>query len=187
MNYQNYFTLQKDSSLSAVDIDIDDDVTSSLNTLLDTRPDSSNSVADQCNSMIERLASVHREEKSSESLDASNATVLHFSEGNKYISPPENHKNNNKNVELREKKEKRRSTCSEDDKHRHSGNYEHHHKDREHRRSGHFERTDRNHDPKNYDEKQGASECLKHSGELFLKFKLLIYQILTILIFYFYR
>ena len=31
------FRTQKDTSMSAVDIDIDDDVTSSLNTLLDTR------------------------------------------------------------------------------------------------------------------------------------------------------
>ena len=37
---EDHLQFQKDPSMSAVDIDIDDDVTSSLNTLLDTRPDS---------------------------------------------------------------------------------------------------------------------------------------------------
>lgn len=36
---EDQLQVQKDSSVSAVDIEIDDDVTSSLNTLLDTRPD----------------------------------------------------------------------------------------------------------------------------------------------------
>nr|CAD7444365.1 unnamed protein product [Timema bartmani] len=40
---EDHLQFQKDASLSAVDIDIDDDVTSSLNTLLDTRPDSGGS------------------------------------------------------------------------------------------------------------------------------------------------
>lgn len=45
---EDHLQFQKDSSMSAVDIDIDEDVTSSLNTLLDTRQDSggsSNNVA----------------------------------------------------------------------------------------------------------------------------------------------
>ena len=37
---EDHLQFQKDPSMSAVDIDIDDDVTSSLNTLLDTRPES---------------------------------------------------------------------------------------------------------------------------------------------------
>nr|XP_031844828.1 PH and SEC7 domain-containing protein 2 isoform X4 [Nomia melanderi] len=37
---EDHLQFQKDPAMSAVDIDIDDDVTSSLNTLLDTRPDS---------------------------------------------------------------------------------------------------------------------------------------------------
>ncbi|XP_046667484.1 PH and SEC7 domain-containing protein isoform X3 [Homalodisca vitripennis] len=37
---EDHLQFNKDSSMSAVSIDIDDDVTSSLNTLLDTRPDS---------------------------------------------------------------------------------------------------------------------------------------------------
>lgn len=37
---EDHLQFHKDSSMSAVSIDIDDDVTSSLNTLLDTRPDS---------------------------------------------------------------------------------------------------------------------------------------------------
>ncbi|CAG2054449.1 unnamed protein product, partial [Timema podura] len=41
---EDHLQFQKDASLSAVDIDIDDDVTSSLNTLLDTRPDSGGNV-----------------------------------------------------------------------------------------------------------------------------------------------
>ncbi|XP_034245374.1 PH and SEC7 domain-containing protein-like isoform X2 [Thrips palmi] len=40
--------LQKDSSISTVDIDIDEDVTSSLNTLLDTKPDSTHSSDLEC-------------------------------------------------------------------------------------------------------------------------------------------
>nr|CAD7200399.1 unnamed protein product [Timema douglasi] len=40
---EDHLQFQKDASLSTVDIDIDDDVTSSLNTLLDTRPDSGGS------------------------------------------------------------------------------------------------------------------------------------------------
>ncbi|XP_063217920.1 PH and SEC7 domain-containing protein isoform X6 [Bacillus rossius redtenbacheri] len=40
---EDHLQFQKDSSISAVDIDIDEDVTSSLNTLLDTRPDSGGS------------------------------------------------------------------------------------------------------------------------------------------------
>nr|CAD7415192.1 unnamed protein product [Timema cristinae] len=41
---EDHLQFQKDASLSTVDIDIDDDVTSSLNTLLDTRPDSGGNV-----------------------------------------------------------------------------------------------------------------------------------------------
>ncbi|XP_067010954.2 PH and SEC7 domain-containing protein isoform X2 [Anabrus simplex] len=40
---EDHLQFQKDSSMSAVDIDIDEDVTSSLNTLLDTRQDSGGS------------------------------------------------------------------------------------------------------------------------------------------------
>lgn len=40
---EDQLQVQKDSSVSAVDIEIDDDVTSSLNTLLDTRPDGGSS------------------------------------------------------------------------------------------------------------------------------------------------
>lgn len=36
---EDQLQMQKDSSMNAIDIDIEDDVTSSLNTLLDTRPD----------------------------------------------------------------------------------------------------------------------------------------------------
>lgn len=41
---EDHLQFQKDSSISAVDIEIDEDVTSSLNTLLDTRVDSTNNV-----------------------------------------------------------------------------------------------------------------------------------------------
>lgn len=48
---EDQLQVQKDSSLSAVDIDVEDDVTSSLNTLLDTRPDgSANNVNSSSNS-----------------------------------------------------------------------------------------------------------------------------------------
>ncbi|KAF5305522.1 hypothetical protein FQA39_LY01613 [Lamprigera yunnana] len=50
---EDQLQMQKDSSISAVDIDIEDDVTSSLNTLLDTRPDvssNSNSSNNACSS-----------------------------------------------------------------------------------------------------------------------------------------
>ncbi|XP_026287868.1 PH and SEC7 domain-containing protein isoform X2 [Frankliniella occidentalis] len=40
--------LQKDSSISTVDIDIDEDVTSSLNTLLDTKSESNQSCENEC-------------------------------------------------------------------------------------------------------------------------------------------
>lgn len=44
---EDQLQMQKDTSISAVDIEIDDDITSSLNTLLDTRPEggSNNSVS----------------------------------------------------------------------------------------------------------------------------------------------
>ncbi|XP_043288954.1 PH and SEC7 domain-containing protein isoform X6 [Venturia canescens] len=44
---EDHLQFQKDPSMSAVDIDIDDDVTSSLNTLLDTRPDSGQGVSSE--------------------------------------------------------------------------------------------------------------------------------------------
>ncbi|XP_034937537.1 PH and SEC7 domain-containing protein isoform X2 [Chelonus insularis] len=44
---EDHLQFQKDSSMSAVDIDIDDDVTSSLNTLLDTRPDSAQNASSE--------------------------------------------------------------------------------------------------------------------------------------------
>lgn len=50
---EDQLQMQKDSSMSAVDIEIEDDVTSSLNTLLDTRPDigsNSNSSNNVCSS-----------------------------------------------------------------------------------------------------------------------------------------
>lgn len=45
---EDQLQVQKDSSVSAVDIEIDEDVTSSLNTLLDTRPDSASSSNNAC-------------------------------------------------------------------------------------------------------------------------------------------
>lgn len=52
-NFAYYYTkfycyFQKDSSISTVDIDIDEDVTSSLNTLLDTKPESTHSSDLEC-------------------------------------------------------------------------------------------------------------------------------------------
>ncbi|XP_044005287.1 PH and SEC7 domain-containing protein-like isoform X2 [Aphidius gifuensis] len=44
---EDHLQFQKDPSMSTVDIDIDDDVTSSLNTLLDTRPDSSQGISSE--------------------------------------------------------------------------------------------------------------------------------------------
>ncbi|XP_048514611.1 PH and SEC7 domain-containing protein isoform X2 [Athalia rosae] len=44
---EDHLQFQKDPSMSAVDIDIDDDVTSSLNTLLDTRPDSGQGISSE--------------------------------------------------------------------------------------------------------------------------------------------
>lgn len=49
MHHCLFFTyFQKDSSISTVDIDIDEDVTSSLNTLLDTKPESTHSSDLEC-------------------------------------------------------------------------------------------------------------------------------------------
>ena len=44
---EDHLQFQKDPSMSAVDIDIDDDVTSSLNTLLDTRPESGQGISSE--------------------------------------------------------------------------------------------------------------------------------------------
>lgn len=44
---EDHLQFQKDPSMSAVDIDIDDDVTSSLNTLLDTRPESGQALSSE--------------------------------------------------------------------------------------------------------------------------------------------
>ncbi|KAK6633570.1 hypothetical protein RUM44_004177 [Polyplax serrata] len=77
---EDHLQCQKNSSVSTVDIDIDDDIRSSLNTLLDTRHDSG-SILDQFNAISERIALIQGEDRSSDSLDvSSNTTVLHVTE-----------------------------------------------------------------------------------------------------------
>ncbi|KAL0281510.1 UNVERIFIED_CONTAM: hypothetical protein PYX00_002478 [Menopon gallinae] len=154
---EDHLQFQKNSSLSTVDIDIDDDVTSSLNTLLDTRPDGDRMVSDQCNAILERLTTMQNDDKSSESLDfSSNKTVLRIEES---PSHPENSKTG-KSVEGREK---RKSGAGEEAvKHRHSGSHERQQKS-EHRRSGHLEKADRVGDLKNADGKPHSADCLKLS------------------------
>lgn len=129
-----------------MDIDIDDDIRSSLNTLLDTRSDGNSLVADQCNSILERIAGVQSDDRSSDSLDlSSNRTVLHITE--EYVHET---LNNGKNVE--ENKEKQ----WEEGKRGGQESY----KKGENRKSGHFEKCPTV-------EKQG-SEGPRHAGEEFV-------------------
>ncbi|XP_063990262.1 PH and SEC7 domain-containing protein isoform X2 [Diachasmimorpha longicaudata] len=65
---EDHLQFQKDPSMSAVDIDIDEDVTSSLNTLLDTRPDSGQGVSS------ERIVWTYNAPVSSPSASASERT-----------------------------------------------------------------------------------------------------------------
>ncbi|XP_011303064.1 PH and SEC7 domain-containing protein 2 isoform X2 [Fopius arisanus] len=67
---EDHLQFQKDPSMSAVDIDIDEDVTSSLNTLLDTRPDSGQGIGISS----ERIVWTYNAPVSSPSASASDRT-----------------------------------------------------------------------------------------------------------------
>lgn len=115
---------------------------------MDTRHDGNNAAADQCNSILERIAAVQSDDRSSDSLDmSSNTTVLHIIEDTLHVHS-EMVKSKSTSAE------ERRTKQSEEGKRNHES-----HKKVDHRKSGHFEKS-------NSLEKHG-SECLKHLGKYY--------------------